>query len=559
MIRIEERECEKLSGLTSLFISFDYREDIVYWLKQNIDTYNYNKKTKEWETTILELSKILDSLCFLDEITLTLYDNDKHEKRLPDFDLSRLKWKLKPYDHQFKAIEYGLTHDKWLLLSEMGLGKTAIIIAIARYLKEYKGLKHCLIICGVNTLKANWKKEIQLHSDETFRVIGEKVSSKGNISYATISERAKEIRDGIDEFFIITNIETLRSDDVINALRSRTDIDMIALDEAHKVVNKQAIQSTNLLKLNAKYKIASTGTLLVNTPINAYTSLKWLDIDKSTLTNFKKQYCVYGGFGGHEVVGYKNLELLKEEIDNNSVRQTKENVLKDLPKKNIIKEYVTLSDEHRKFYNNIKKGVRDEALKVNLSTNNLLALTTRLRQATSCPGMLTTEIIESSKLLRAVDLIEQIVEGGDKVVVFSTFKQPCYELEKMLPKKYNALLGTGDIKDSDVSDNIDKFQNEDKYKVFIGTTSKMGTGVTLTRASYMICIDQPYTYSQRAQMFDRIYRIGTKLPVFIYVLIAEDTMDEHIDDIVETKGDLSSYIIDNKQITERLKQIILES
>lgn len=542
MIKIEERLAEKLSGLTSLFISFDYNENIVSWLKQNLDVYNYNKKTKEWETTILDLSKLLDSLCFYDEINLSLYKSESQEiKEEPNLNID---FKLKPYEHQLETVRYGIDHNKWLMLLDMGLGKSMCIIHLARWLKKNRGLKHCLIICGINTLKSNWKKEIRIHSDESYRVVGERINSKGNISYSTISERAREIREGIEEFFIITNIESLRSKEVVEAINSRDDIDMMVVDEIHKCSNKLSQQSDGLLKLKAIYKIGATGTLIVNSPLSSYTALKWLDIDKSTLTNFKREYCLFGGYGGYEIIGYKNLELLKNEIDEYSLRKTKEEVLKDLPKKNVINEYVSLDDAHRIFYNKIKEGVKDECLKITLSKNNILALTTRLRQATACPSLLTTDNIKSSKIERCVDLVEQIVNTHNKVVIFSTFKEPVYQLKKLLDA-YNPLIGTGDMKDEDVSTNIDKFQKDDKYKVFIGTISKCGTGVTLTAASYMIMIDTPFTASSTEQAEDRIYRIGTTKPVFIYHLICEDTIDERVAKIIATKGAISDYLVDD--------------
>lgn len=488
------------------------------------------------------LSNVLDSLCFYDEINLSLYKSEN--QAIEEEPHLNIDFKLKPYEHQLETIKYGIDHNKWLMLLDMGLGKSMCIIHLARWLKKNRGLKHCLIVCGINTLKSNWKKEIKLHSDESYRVVGERVNSKGNISYSTINERAKEIREGIEEFFIITNIESLRSKEVVEAINSRDDIDMIVVDEIHKVANKTSQQADGLLRLKATYKIGATGTLIVNSPLSSYTALKWLDIDKSNLTNFKRQYCLFGGYGGHEIIGYKNLELLKNEIDEYSLRKTKEEVLKDLPKKTVINEYVSLDDPHRIFYNKIRKGVKDECLKIDLNKNNILALTTRLRQATACPSLLTTEDVKSSKIERCVDLVEQIVNSQNKVVIFSTFKEPVYQLEKLL-RAYNPLIGTGDMKDGDVSVNIDKFQKDDKYKVFIGTISKCGTGVTLTAASYMIMIDTPFTASSTEQAEDRIYRIGTTKPVFIYHLICEDTIDERVAKIIATKGAMSDYLVDD--------------
>lgn len=545
MIKIEERAAEKLSGLTSLFISFNYNENIINWIKQNIELYSYNKKNKEWEVNILELSRIIDNLCSLDSICLSRYNYNDDKRSLLELKDDSLSFKLKPYPHQIEAINYGINHKKWLLLYDMGLGKSMSIIHIARYLKKYKKLKHCLIICGINTLKANWKKEIKLHSDETYRVVGENINSKGNITYATISERASEIRKGIEEFFIITNIESLRSKEVVDAINSRDDIGMIAVDEIHKIANKNSQQADGLLKIKADYKIGATGTLITNSPLSSYTALKWLEVDKSNLTTFKREYCVFGGFGGHEIIGYKNLDLLKNEIDEYSLRKTKEEVLKDLPKKTVIDEYITLDEEHKKFYNKIKNAVKDEALKVNLSKNNILSLTTRLRQATVCPSILTEEYIKSSKLERAVDLVHQILSEGNKVVIFSTYKEPVYQLKEML-KEFKCLVGTGDMKDEDVSRNIDLFQTNNDYKIFIGTTSKCGTGITLNAASYMIMLDTPFTAAATAQAEDRIYRIGTIKPVFIYHLICENTIDERVAKIIAKKEAFSDYLIDDE-------------
>ena len=367
-----------------------------------------------------------------------------------------------------------------------------------------------------------------------------------------MEERIEEIKSNIDEFFIIINIESLRNPDIVKAFNDRNDIGMIAVDEIHKIANKQSQQADGLMKLKSEYKIGATGTLIVNSPLSAYTSLKWLDIDKSNLTNFKHQYCVFGGFGGYEITSYKNLDLLKNEIDEYSLRKTKEEELKSLPKKNIIKDYITLDDKHRKFYDKIKAGVKDECLKIELNKNNILALTTRLRQATACPSILTTEDILSSKIERCVDLTEQLIYNGNKVVIFSTFKEPVYQLEKLL-SKYKPLIGTGDIKDEIVSQNIDKFQKDDKYKLFIGTTSKCGTGITLNAASYMIMIDTPFTSSSTEQAEDRIYRIGTTKPVFIYHLICEDTIDERVAKIIETKSAMSNYLVDDSITNDSLQ------
>ena len=548
MIKIEERECEKLSGLTSLFLSFDYNEEIINAIKQITDVYLFNKKTKEWEIPVTYLSKLLDNLNAFDAIDISLYPT-KESSLKPVKTI--LNYKLKPFKHQLEAIEFGLQHPRFLLLDDMGLGKTASIIHIAEERKARGQIKHCLIVCGIATLRGNWRKEIKLHSDESFRIIGEKINTKGNATYTTIRERTAELLKPIDEFFLIVNIETLRSEEFIDAINyGPNEIGMIVVDEIHRANNTKSQQGHNLLKLTSPYEIGATGTLLTSAPINAYLPLKWLGVDKANLTNYKRQYCEFGGFGGHEIIGYKNLEILKDEIDSNSLRRTKD-IFPDLPEKTIIKELVTLSDEHRKFYNDVKKGVKEECDKINLNTSNLLSLVTRLRQATACPQILTTSNIRSSKLDRCVELAEDLISKGEKVVVFSTFKESVKYLADYL-KEYDPLICTGDSSEVDISNNVDLFQKDPSKKLIIATHQKMGTGITLNAASYMIFIDTPFNASEFNQSCDRIYRIGTKRPVFIYNLICEGTVDERVAQIISKKQAISDYIIDDRLTNDGL-------
>lgn len=542
MIYITEKTPIKISGVTSLHVSFKFNPEIINVIK-TADKYAYDKQTYTWELPITCLSYLLDNLTYLDDITLTLMKEDTNKKHYVPLLVDT--YNFKPFDYQLEGIEYFLNHDKGLLLDQMGLGKSYQIIHLAEELKYQKGIQHCLIICGINSLKANWKKEIKTHCNLSYRVIGEKVSKKGNISYATVKERASELKNNLDAFFYIINIESLRSEEVVEAIRkSKNKIDMVVVDEVHKCVNRQAQQTSGLLKLKEhKYKIGLSGTIILNSPLNCYVPLRWIDVEHSTLTTFKSQYCEFGGFGGYQIVGYKNMDVLKNEIEKCSIRRTKD--LLNLPPKNVIVQMVEMNEQHRKFYENVKDGVKEECDKIELNANNVLALTTRLRQATVCPSILTTENIVSSKIERAVDLVEEIVAQGDKVVIMSAFKEPLNQLYNLL-KPYNPLLGTGDVSDDVFANNVDLFQSDDKYKIYLGTHSRSGTGITLNKARYCILLDTPWTQALTEQVEDRIHRVTNKEPVFIYRLVCQGTIDETVQKIVETKKAFSDYMIDDK-------------
>ena len=569
MIYVTElRPPRKISGLSSFGITFDFNVAVVETLK-TLPTYYYHKKDYLWEIPADTLAMALDALTFFDTIQLKLADENDPIPNPADFELTESEigqFRYKPFQHQVEGINYGLNplHSKWLLLDSMGLGKTNEIIWLAETLKRRGQIDHCLVICGVDSLRQNWKREIEKFSTESCLVLGEKISRNGKISYATMPERAKILKEPISEFFVIVNAATLRSDPVIEAFqKSKNQFGLIAVDEVHRFASKTSQQGTNLLKLKSYYKVAATGTLLINSPISCYMPLAWTENDKATLTTYKSQYCQFGGFGDKQIVGYKNLDTLREELNSCMIRRTLDQVRGDMPPKTITYELVEMSDEHRKFYDAIKEGVKDEADKINLNANNLLALTTRLRQATADPGILTSQDLDSTKLARAAEIAQDLLEQGEKVVIFSTFKQPVYRLAKLL-ESYSPLLGTGDFSDQDVQDRMMKFQNDPVSRLFIGTHSKCGTGFTLNAASYMICIDTPYTWAAFSQSTDRIWRVTNDKPAFITVVACMDTIDERVREIVDTKKELGDYLVDGKEnsisreLTEELRKIIRE-
>ena len=549
MIRIVEGKAKKLSGLKSLYLFFDYKQEIVNIIKSS-ETYYFHVDSHLWEVPITSLSYLLDNLVYFDDIDL-IVEEEAEEDNLRHITLN---YKTNPYEYQKAGIEYGLNHNKWLLLDMPGLGKTLQMIYLAEELKAQDKIEHCLIICGIASLRDNWRKEIQKHSNESCVIIGERINKKGNRVWETINKRAEQLLQPINEFFVIINVESLRNDKILNAInKGPNKYGLMLFDECHKAKGWNSQQGSNLLELSADKQVAMTGTLLLNKPLDAYVPLAWIGIEKKRgVTRFKNTYCIFDDSTKGRIIGYKNLDILKNEIDSCSLRRTKD--LLDLPEKNFIDEFLTMEDSQDKFYESVKNSVKEEYKqlakencdKINLNTSNLLALTTRLRQATTCPSVLTSQDITSCKIDRACDLVEEIVSNGNKVVIMSTFKEPVYKLQKLL-EEYNPLIGTGDMKDLDVSNNIDKFQNDDKYKVFIGTISKMGTGFTLTSASYMVFIDLPWTYALFEQACDRIHRIGSKKPVFIYSLLCKDTIDEVTAQAINTKKAISDYVIDDKK------------
>lgn len=556
MIKITEGIPKRMPGMTSIVIDSPYNPKIVEIIKNDCCVKYFDKKTKLWEVPTTDLATLIDDLCQIDDIEIHNYIEKPRELEKVTLDLRGLK--CTPFEHQLTGIEYGLQHDKWLLLDSPGLGKTLTIIGIANQLKREKKIEHCLIVCGVNTLKFNWKAEIEKHSNLSCTILGERTTRAGKTIIGSIADRAAHLKRDIEEFFVITNIETIRSESVIKELRSskNNQFDMIVLDESHVIKSASTAQAKNFLKLkNAKYKICATGTLLLNNVMDCHVPMRWIGEEHSTESTFEHYYINYGGKFGHDFLGYKNTDVLKEHLSRCSLRRTKE--LLHLPEKTIITELVEMYPRHQEFYTNIMNGVVEEVDKVSISAKSLLSIFVRLRQATELPSILTTEDVPCSKIERAVDLIGQIVSGGEQVVVFSSFVEPIEYLSKKLANIAHS-VNTGDT--SDIEKNKEDFQNH-KTKVFLGTWQKCGTGHTLTAATNMIFLSTPFTAGAFEQACDRIHRIGTTQPVTIYNLVCKDTIDERVATILSDKKYLSDYMIDNEitqSAMEYLKTYIRE-
>lgn len=561
MINIDIRESEKCNGEYSLFVSFEYNNDIVDIVK-SFPIRVYNPKSKTWELPFNKLGELVNKLSDYDiEIHGKYINLDTPKVEIP----KSYKFKTKPFNHQLEGVTFGLNHNKWLLGDEQGLGKTKQVIDIA----NIKGVKHCLIICCVNGLKWNWKNEVATHSDEGAFILGQRTNTKGNIVIGGNPERLEDLNN-IDNLprFIITNVETLRYKvktgrkikkivkrkeqwvdeyiypitDKLQELCKSGEIEMIAVDEFHKCKNPEADQTEQLLKLHTPVQIAMTGTPLMNAPVDLYAPLNWLEYEKHTFWQFKYHYCRLGGFSGYDVIGYKNLDEITALLDTMMLRRLKDEVL-DLPEKTLINEYVEMGKEQTKIYNMAHSDIVSNLDKLKMA-NNPLAELIRLRQATGNPAILS-DVEESAKFDRMEELVDDAVANGKKVVIFSNWTQITNPAFKRLSKKYRGVMITGETKDNDRQGYVDAFQNDPKVKFIIGTIGAMGTGLNLFAGTIIIFLDHPWNKALYDQAVDRCHRIGQTQNLTVYNLLCKNTIDERIWDIVQRKGQMSEILIDD--------------
>ena len=548
MVAIDIRKANKVSGEWGMFLSFPYDEQLLGVIRALPSRY-WHGETKEWEVPLNKLTELVDNMSNY-EVQLTGELNALMEKKVPDI---KFDFKTQPFDHQIEGFNYGLTHEKWLLGDSMGLGKTKQILDLAVAKKQLNGYKHCLIICGINGLKWNWIKEIKTHTNEEGYILGQRVNNRGKTVIGSNGDKLKDVLR-IEElpYFIVTNVESFRDEKIVGALKNLCDnatIGMIAFDECHVAKNPNSQQGKGILKLSAENMIAMTGTPLLNTPLDLYIILKWLGYEKHSFYSFKNHYCVMGGYGGYQIVGYQHQNELKEQLDEIMLRRLKEDVL-DLPEKVYVDEYVDMSKEQEKIYDEILNDLRLNVDKI-ASTPNPLSQLIRLRQATGYTGILSTDVQVSAKLDRMEELVEEAVANGKKVVIFSNWTQITDEAYRRLSKKYNGIVITGTTKDSERQSYVNAFQTDSTVKFALGTIGAMGTGIDLYAGTIEIFLDIPWTMGVYQQAVDRCHRIGQKNNVTIYNLICKNTIDERIQEIVNKKGQLSDALIDGKAVEDK--------
>ena len=162
---------------------------------------------------------------------------------------------------------------------------TLDIIYLAQELKKRENIQHCLVVCGVNTIKTNWRREIEKHSDLSVRILGERTTKTGNRVIGSVADRLEQLKHPIDEFFVVTNIETLRNTDIVNAINNESvnRFDMIAVDEVHACLDYDSLINTNIGEL----KIGDIVKNKINCQVSSYNT-KTNSVEYKPIQNYNE-------------------------------------------------------------------------------------------------------------------------------------------------------------------------------------------------------------------------------------------------------------------------------
>lgn len=491
------------------------------------------------------------------------------EETIPSAPLINFNFKTKPYDYQIRASNLIYQRNFLILADEMGLGKTKCTIDGIAMKKQAGMLKRGLVICKASLLY-NWKEEIEKHSNLKAVV------------FAGTAKQRSEILDQIahdpELTFIIVSYETFRICIAsFDEYDTKIGIDFMVVDEAHKIKNPNSQIGALIHRIPIRYKYLLTGTPLPNTPLESYNYLKLGGKINMNWWQFRKRYGIFGGYGGKEVIGYKNINELKEVLHENMLRRLKKDKLKELPDIVYTTIPVIMTPGQAKLYDAVRKEIIEDLKETSLdSVPNALAKLMRLQQITDAPALINSKE-KSIKLLTLDNILEDLIDdGGHKVVVFSRFRtminimmerykkynpavihgdidsqgKPEHLAEKYISERYPSVSGEERkrlIKEFTLSDRqkeVIRFQNDDSCKLFLMTQAAQ-EGITLTASSRIICIDSLWSPAYMNQLYARLHRIGQKNCVNVYHIVCKNTIDEKVMKVLERKDEMAQTLIDN--------------
>lgn len=580
-------------------IKFKYDPTLVAMIKQ-IPGKEWNPGEKLWRIHKDKLGMLLNMLKgskYADAYELQsneqIGENAEIEPTttIPNVDLTGIKLFVedgsKLYPHQLDFMKYAIDRQRkgyrsgFLCADSPGLGKTIESVNYAMYNKLYNRCKHCLVICNVNTSKYNWQDDIRKHTNGKMNgyILGSrkrKHPKPGQAVYIVGSSQNK-LDDllcghmyGDDAepelpYFIILNVEAIRmkvgkrypiADKIIDMINDG-ELNMIIIDEVHKNMSPTSLQGKQILRIKDKTHsrctwVSLTGTPIVNKPTDVFLPMRL--IDAHNFTSYYKwcqYFCVYGGYGGHEVIAYRNIPRLKFMLQQNMIRRRKEDVL-DLPDKIHMDVYVENTKYQSRLAEEVTMDLIAHAEEIANDLNPMVRFL-RLRQVNGSPELVdhdlrvdNTYLKYNAKLVKLLELLEEIHEREEKTVIFSNWVEPLRTLFKFLASKYKVCCFTGTMSEAERQKHKRVFMNNPEYTVMIGTIGALGTTHTLTAANNIIFYDEPWTYADKLQAEDRCHRISAKKSVNVYTLISKDTIDERVHDIVYSKKDTSDYLVDNK-------------
>jgi len=430
------------------------------------------------------------------------------------------------YDFQKIAVEFiNNANGKIILASEMGTGKTIVTLAYI----IYKKLNKILIITPAS-LKWNWYEEINRWTNLKAIVI----NSRSNLSVDVYS----------DYNVIIVNYDVLKKFyKILASLR----FDVCVCDEAHYLKGRsQRFKATKLITKNISKLLLLSGTPLLNRSLDAYNLLNLIDpITWNNWWEYTKKYCNgHQDNWGYNANGNSNTKELKQKINKYFFRQTKAEVLSELPDKVFINLPIDLSPEIQATYNLVLNSFVEYLKRIKNKTTPEIRKTMQAEKLARLNEL--RQITSNGKIKAAEEIIKNVIENEQKILVFSIYNNPL----NILKQKFldSSVMIIGETKELERKKAVEDFQNNKNKKIFFGGMLSASVGLNLTAANNVLFIDFPWRPSDQSQAWSRVDRIKQTKSVNIFQLIAINTIDQKMQKILNEKQKIINQLIE-KDIT----------
>ncbi|MEN8146245.1 MAG: SNF2-related protein [Campylobacterota bacterium] len=424
-----------------------------------------------------------------------------------------------------------------ILADDMGLGKTLQSLAFLQRLKEQEKLTLPVLIVAPTSLLGNWRNEAKKFTPDLSLEIHHGL------------KRNKKIHLGFQSDIVITTYALLSRD---LALFEKMNFSYFILDEAQNIKNQKSKVHSAAKKINARNSVALTGT-----PMENHLGELWAIFDV-VMPNFLGDYKTFKTFYQTPIEqehSQERQESLRDKLAPFMLRRTKEKVATELPPKTIMTRSVAFEGDQAKLYEGIRismeKKVREVIAEKGLGRSHITILDAllKLRQVCCDPRLVplaeAQKVKHSAKLEMLLELVEELLEEGRRILIFSQFTSMLSIIEEQLMQREVSLTKlTGSTQNREKV--IDKFTSGEA-SVFLISLKAGGVGLNLTQADTVIHYDPWWNPAAEDQATDRAYRIGQEKPVFVYKLIIEDSVEEKILALQEQKKQLTSGLYSDEK------------
>jgi SNF2 family DNA or RNA helicase len=442
---------------------------------------------------------------------------------------SLLKVPLLPY--QLDGIAFVASAGRAVLADDMGLGKTIQGVGLAELLAREVGIRKVLVVCPAS-VKSQWRNEIQRFCDRDVQLV-----------FGPNANRLKQYSQ--DCFFTICNYEQVLRD-ILDVEQIKWDL--IILDEGQRIKNWESKTSRVIKGLRSKFALVLSGTPLENRLDDLYSVVQFIDQRRlGPGFRFFNQHRVVDEKG--KVLGYKNLEQLRQNLRPILLRRTRDTVKLELPPRTTEIVRIAPTDEQLALHAANMQVVATIVAKKFLTEMDLLRLRMALlacRMACNSTFLVNKETpFYSSKLDRIAELFDDLFdEEGRKVVLFSEWTTMLDQIEPLLKKrKLQFVRLDGSVPQKKRQELVHEFQTRPECQLFI-TTNAGSVGLNLQAANTVINVDLPWNPAVLEQRIGRAHRMGQKQPVQVYVLVTEGTIEENLLQTLSAKKDLALAALD---------------